>query len=128
MNKTMKVILGVMIAVLLSLNLAVIKSLNEVSVKLNEIDIIKQRLASISNDMGLMRNNVSNSSAKSKEVTQNDIMTPSELAEYLKVDISEVYKTIIENPSSDFPKVTLDWQTRFSKKAIDEYMLEKSKK
>jgi uncharacterized protein YxeA len=128
MNKTMKVILGVMIAVLLSLNLAVIKSLNEVSVKLKEINIIEQRLASISNDMGLMRNNVSNSSGKSKEVTQNDIMTPTELAEYLKVDISEVYKTIIENPSSDFPKVTLDWQTRFSKKAIDEYMLEKSKK
>jgi plasmid maintenance system killer protein len=123
MNKTMKIILGTLIIGLVSFNLITISLLNKMSAKLEEFNSMNQRIQVISSTIAAMNNNALNNLKQSKEEQQDYMMTPSELAEYLKVDVTHVYSTIIDNPKSKFPRIVLDLDIRFSKNAIDEYML-----
>lgn len=49
-------------------------------------------------------------------------MTPTELAEYLDIDIKEVYTLWIDDPLSELPFINVKGEIRFSKTAVDEYL------
>lgn len=120
MNKTVKYIFCIGLIVSITLNIFTINLLKKQSFK---IATINDELNMIVNSTNTIKNNISNTSKAGKSEKLNDIMTPSELAEYLNIDIQQVYKSIIENPSSKFPSMNINGELRFSKKAIDEYMI-----
>lgn len=120
MNKIPKHIIEIGLVISISLNLIVIMILSNYSTKFNNIEY---RLSMLSSSISTIDNKVSNTKTPAKEQTQSDIMTPTELSNYLKISIDKVYKSIIENPNSKFPHMKIDGEVRFSKKAIDEYMI-----
>jgi excisionase family DNA binding protein len=50
-----------------------------------------------------------------------EVMTPSELADYLRIDMDKVYE-LAENKASKIPHVVIDGEYRFSKAAINDWM------
>ncbi|MCY6958520.1 helix-turn-helix domain-containing protein [Clostridium brassicae] len=120
MNKTVKYIFCIGLIVSITLNIFTINLLKKQSFK---IATINDELNMIVNSTNTIKNNISNTSKAGKSEKLNDIMTPSELAEYLNIDIQQVYKSIIENPSSKFPSMNINGELRFSKKAINEYVI-----
>lgn len=120
MNKIPKHIIEIALVISISLNLIVIMILSNYSTKFNNIEY---RLSMLSSSISSIDNKVSNTKAPAKEQTQTDIMTPAELANYLKVDVYKIYNSIIEDPTSKFPRMKIDGEVRFSKNAIDEYMI-----
>ena len=120
MNRLPKYIIETALAISIVLNLIAITILSGYSTKFNNIE---HSLNTLSNSIGSVNNKVSYTIEPDKPKIQNDIMTPSELATYLKVNIKEVYRLIIENPNSKFPCMKINGEVRFSKNAIDEYML-----
>ena len=125
MNRLPKYIIETALAISIVLNLIAITTLSGYSTKFNNIE---HRLNTLSNYIGSMNNKVSTTIQPDKPKIQNDIMTPSELATYLKIDIDKVYRLIIENPNSKFPCTKFNGEVRFSKNAIDEYMLKVNNK
>lgn len=115
MNKITKVILAIALVASLTLNIATLGLLKNQS---NRIDLI----ANITNDMYTRRINTQNNANKVETVQTNDIMTPTELAEYLDIDIKEIYRLVIDNPDSEIPFLNISGEIRFSKNVIDEYM------
>lgn len=115
MNKTTKVILAIALVASLALNIATLGLLKNQS---NRIDLI----ANITNDMYTRTINTQNNANKVETVETNDIMTPTELAEYLDIDIKEIYRLVIDNPDSEIPFLNVSGEIRFSKNVIDEYM------
>lgn len=120
MNKIPKHIIEIGLVISILLNLIVIMILSNYSTKFNNIEY---RLSMLSSSISTINNNVTNTKTPAKEQTQSDIMTPTELSNYLKISIDKVYKSIIENPNSKFPLIKIDGEVRFSKTAIDEYMI-----
>ena len=120
MNKTLKYIIGAALTISLGLNLISVILLSNYSIKFNDIE---NRLAMLPNSIALKNNKISATTQPAKEENQNDIMTPNELSKYLKIDIQKIYSLIIENPKSEFPCLKINGEVRFSKNAIDEYML-----
>lgn len=120
MNKIPKHIIEIGLVISILLNLIVIMILSNYSTKFNNIEY---RLSMLSSSISTINNKVSNTKTPAKEQPQSDIMTPSELANYLKVDVYKIYNSIIENPNSKFPRMKIDGEVRFSKTAIDEYMI-----
>lgn len=120
MNKILKNILVIALALSITLNLISIMILGNYKIRFN---IIEDRLNMLSGSIGSIDSKVSNNIQPPKVETQNDIMAPSELAAYLKIDIEKVYKLIINNPNSKFPQLKISGDVRFSKNAIDAYML-----
>ncbi|WML34216.1 helix-turn-helix domain-containing protein [Clostridium sp. OS1-26] len=123
MSKYLKYGLGVLLAVLLALNLITVYFLYTQYSRFNEIEHKTDLIMSNTNTIS---NKISNDMLALKE-QQKDIMTPTELANYLKVDIKLIYKSIIDNPDSKFPCIKMNDEIRFSKKAVDEYMLSGNK-
>ena len=119
MSKILKHILVAALALSIILNLIAISILGNYKARFN---IIEERLNMISNSIGSIDSKVSNTIQPPKEQTEKDIMAPTELAEYLKIDIEKVYKLIIDNPNSKFPQLKIDGDVRFSKNAIDDYI------
>ena len=120
MNKIPKHIIEIGLVISISLNLIALMILSNYSAKFNNIEY---RLSMLSSSINTINNKVSNTKTPAKEETQSDIMTPTELSNYLKISIDKVYKSIIENPTSKFPRMKIDGEVRFSKNAIDEYMI-----
>ena len=120
MNKILKNMLVAALALSIILNLIALSILGNYKARFN---IIEERLNMISNSISSIDSKVSNTIQPAKEEIQSDIMAPTELAEYLKIDIEKVYKLIIQNPNSKFPHLKIDGDVRFSKNAIDAYML-----
>ena len=87
----------------------------------SRIDLI----ASLASDIN---NKVLRSIPNNENVVEaKDIMTPTEFAEYFDIDIKEIYKLVIDNPDSEFPYININGEVRFSKKAIEEYMINGNK-
>lgn len=123
MSKYLKYGFGVLLAVLLALNLITVYFLYTQYSRLNELE---HKMDLIMSNTNTINNKISNDMLALKE-QQKDIMTPTELANYLKVDIMLIYKSIIDNPDSKFPCIKANGEIRFSKKAIDEYMMSGNK-
>lgn len=119
MNKNLKSMLVATLALSIILNLMAIMILGNYGAKFASIE---NRLSMVSNSIGSMNSKVSTTIQPAKEEIQSDIMAPTELAQYLKIDIEKVYKLIIDNPNSKFPQLKIDGDVRFSKNAIDTYM------
>lgn len=117
LSKTAKSLLAIVLASSLTLNIATLVLLKNQS---NRIDLITSLTNEINNRGINILNNVNN-------VETKDIMAPTELAEYLDIDIKEIYKLIIDNPDSEFPYIKINGEVRFSKKAIDEYIINGNK-
>ncbi|MDF2879813.1 MAG: Helix-turn-helix domain [Clostridiaceae bacterium] len=103
--------------------LSIILILNTWSIALmfkqsEQINILKNQISIL---QGLNKQNETYTNTKLQIITK-EIMTPSELAQYLNIDIQEVYKSIIENQSSNAPYFKVGDEYRFSKKAIDEWL------
>lgn len=115
MNKTIKVILVIGLFASLTINITSLGLLKKQS----------DRMDSISNRTNELYNrtiNAKNNENKVESVETNEIMTPTELAEYLNIDIKEIYRLVIDNPDSDIPFLKVNGEVRFNKNAIDEYM------
>ena len=82
-----------------------------------EVESFKSQIVHILNQ-NQYRNNC-NGSAQEKK--WNDVMAPTELAQYLDIELGQVYD-IIDNRESDIPYVYIDGAYRFSKDAIDEWL------
>jgi hypothetical protein len=123
MSKYLKYGLGILFAVLLALNSITVYFLYSQYSRLNELE---HKTDLIMSNTNTINNKISNDMLALKE-QQKDIMTPTELANYLKVDIMLIYKSIIDNPDSKFPCIKTNGEIRFSKKAIDEYMMSGNK-
>lgn len=123
MNKNLKYALGVLFTVLIISNVSTVYLLNSQYEKLNSLE---HKIDLIMSNTNTLNNKISNEMLALKE-QQKDIMTPTELANYLKVDIKLIYSSIIDNPDSKFPCIKTNGEIRFSKKAIDEYMLSGNK-
>jgi excisionase family DNA binding protein len=103
------------LSVILVLNIWSIALMCKQSKKIN----ILQNQVSIL--QGINKQNEIYTNTKPQIITK-EIMTPSELAQYLNIDIQEVYKSIIENQSSNAPYFKVGNEYRFSKQAIDEWL------
>lgn len=120
MNKIFKYSIGTVLFISLILNLAALITLSSYSVKFNDIE---NRITFLTNSINNMNNKAYNTSQPTKEQIQNYIMTPTELADYMKIDVQQIYKSIIDNPNSKFPRIKINGEIRFSKAVIDEYIL-----
>lgn len=56
-----------------------------------------------------------------QEEKWNEVMAPTELAQYLDIELNQVYD-IIENKESGIPYVYIDGAYRFSKDAINQWL------
>jgi excisionase family DNA binding protein len=56
-----------------------------------------------------------------REKKWNEVMAPTELAQYLDIELDQVYD-IIDNKESGIPYVCIDGAYRFSKDAINEWL------
>lgn len=115
MNKAIKVILVMALVASLTLNIAILGLVKNQS---DRIDLITNR----TNDIYNITMNAQNHSNEVETDQSEDIMSPAELAEYLKVDIKELYRLVIDNPDSEIPFLKFNGEVRFSKNAIDEYI------
>jgi len=82
-----------------------------------EVESFKSQIVHILNQ-NQYRNNYNGSTQEEK---WNDVMAPTELAEYLDIELDQVYD-IIDNRESGMPYVYIDGAYRFSKDAIDEWL------
>lgn len=123
MNKILKYIIEIALSISIILNFVAVIILSSYSTKFNDVE---DRISFLTSSIGSINNKVSNTFQPTKEQIQNDIMTPSELATYMKIDVQQIYKSIIDNPNSKFPRIRINGEVRFSKIAIDEYMLKQS--
>lgn len=103
--------------------LSIILILNAWSIALlfkqsEQINILKNQISIL---QALDKQNETYTNTKSQIITK-EIMTPSELAQYLNIDIQDVYKSIIENQSANAPYFKVGNEYRFSKQAIDEWL------
>lgn len=118
MSKYSKVIFGVLILTFLFLNTL---SLRNISKQANKMEKLQ-------NEIALLRNQVSNIRFQATAPIENrsnqdtkEILGVADLAKYLKIDITEMYK-IIEDKDSKIPYIMVQGDYRFSKPAIDEWM------
>lgn len=123
MSKYLKYGLGILLTASLALNLITVYFLYTQYSRFNELE---HKTDLIMSNTNTINNKISNDMLALKE-QQKDIMTPTELANYLKVDIKLIYNSIIDNPDSKFPCIKMNGEIRFSKKAVDEYMLSGNK-
>ena len=77
---------------------------------------LDSQLAGIRSRMSSLGNVQQTPAAKQKEV-----FTPSELAQYLNIEMSKIYD-MIDMKDSRLPYVNVDGEYRFGKEAIDEWM------
>jgi len=82
-----------------------------------EVDSLKSQIIHVLNQ-NQYRNNYNGSTQEEK---WNDVMAPTELAQYLDIKLDQVYD-IIDNRESGIPYVYIDGAYRFSKDAIDEWL------
>lgn len=124
LNKLTKALLIIALVVLMSLNAAALFLLKNQS---ERIDFIANLANQINQKVSQSTVTIETSDTSKVKEKAKDIMTPSELAEYLNVDFNDIYKLIIDNPESDFPYIKLNGEVRFSKEAVLEYMSEGNK-
>lgn len=124
LNKLTKVLFIIALVVSLTLNAAILLLLKNQS---DRIDFIANLTNQINQKVSQNTVTIGDSDTSKVKDEAKDIMTPSELAEYLNVDFNDIYKLIIENPESDFPYIKLNGEVRFSKEAVLEYMREGNK-
>lgn len=120
MNKFIKPILEIALGISIVLNIVVITKLNNHTIELKDIELNVNRLSSA---MNTVEHKIAQLNINNNKETYKEIITPAELAQYLMIDIDKVYDLIIDNPDSKFPRMKIESDIRFSKKAIDEYML-----
>lgn len=118
MSKYSKIIFGGLILTFLFLNTL---SLRNISKQANKMETLQ-------NEVALLRNQVSNIRFQATAPIENranqdtkEILGVADLAKYLKIDITEMYK-IIEDKDSKIPYIMVQGDYRFSKPAIDEWM------
>lgn len=120
MSKTLRYIFSIAVLISMILN---IYTINLLKVKSSKFGAIEEKIDMIMNSTSSINGKISKTTKVDKIENSNDIMTPSELAEYLNINIRQVYKSIIEDETSQFPRLNINGEIRFSKKAIDEYMM-----
>ncbi|MEG2935274.1 MAG: helix-turn-helix domain-containing protein [Clostridium sp.] len=124
LNKLTKALLAIALVVSLTLNAAVLFMLKNQS---ERIDFIANLTNQINQNVSQSTVTIDKSETSKVKEEPKDIMTTSELAEYLNVDFNDIYKLVIDNPESDFPYIKINGEVRFSKEAVLEYMSDGNK-
>ena len=108
------VIIGV---VLIAANGLLLNSLNNrlegVSSKLDQLEVQLARVQSSAVNQNRIQSNT--------EVKEKEVFTPSELAKYLNIKMSQVYD-MIDAPDIGLPYIYVDGEYRFGKEAIDDWL------
>jgi excisionase family DNA binding protein len=90
----------------------------------NKLETVIKRLDSVEAGIRLVQSNnnrvniIQNEGNKEKI---KEVLTPSELANYLRIDMGKVYD-MIDHPDAKLPYVNINGEYRFSKNAIDEWL------
>jgi excisionase family DNA binding protein len=90
----------------------------------NKLETVIKRLDSVEAGFRLVQSNnnrvniIQNEGNKEKI---KEVLTPSELANYLRIDMGKVYD-MIDHPDAKLPYVNINGEYRFSKNAIDEWL------
>lgn len=69
----------------------------------------------------IQNNSRNNQSSQVIMKTAKDVMTPTELAEYLGIKMDKVYD-LVDNKDAKIPYIIIDGEYKFSKAAIDEWL------
>ncbi len=108
------VVLGV---VLIAANGLLLNSLyNKLEGMSSKLDQLEVQLARVQSS-GANQNRIQ----PSTEVKEKEVFTPSELAKYLNIKMSQVYD-MIDAPGIGLPYICVDGEYRFGKEAIDDWL------
>lgn len=120
MNKDKNLILSGIVILLLIFNMI---QMNRISKHVREIDSINNQINYLRNEVSNLRFQTQNQPQVQVTGRDNDkkIMSAGELAGYLDIDISILFK-IIENKDSKIPYLKVNDEYKFSKAAIDEWL------
>ncbi|MEW9096617.1 MAG: hypothetical protein AB2417_16170 [Clostridiaceae bacterium] len=93
----------------------------------NSLSDLSWQMRNTQNNVSEINNSLNGMSGKAdeyikKEKIGKDVMSSYELAEYLNIPVEKVWK-IIEDKESKIPYVVIDLDYRFSKDAIDKWLV-----
>ncbi|HYF84511.1 MAG TPA: helix-turn-helix domain-containing protein [Clostridia bacterium] len=115
--KKIGIILVVLGVILIAANGFLLNTLNNrldgMSSKLDLLEVQLARVQSSANNQNLIQ--------PKTEAKEKDVFTPTELAEYLNININQVYD-MIDAPGVGLPYVNIGGEYRFGKEAIDEWL------
>jgi excisionase family DNA binding protein len=88
----------------------------------SKLDKMSSKLDQMEMQLAVARSNTnSQNNIESNALMQKEVFTPSELAQYLGVEMSKIYD-MIDVEGVGIPYVCIDGEYRFGKKAIDEWL------
>jgi len=115
--KRLSTLIMALCVIVIAANAIVISNLSGKLDKMNgRLDQLEMQLAGVRNSM-----NGLNSVKRDTEIKQKDVFTPSELAQYLGVNMSKIYD-LIDAKGIGLPYVCIDGEYRFGREAIDEWL------
>ena len=115
--KKIIIFLAILGAVLIASNAFILYSMNvkfdSMNSRLDQLEVQISRIQGSANKQNNMQGNIA--------VKQKEVFTPTELAEYLNIEMDRVYD-MIDSPSIGLPYISVGGEYRFGKKAIDDWL------